>query len=206
MPNISQINSGKGLVSFNKEELIDLDLTKWIRADSKGYGNRNFIAVQPIEKAATKVYKEKFPSTQVKIAEKCFLRDDGSVDVVLRIAGDVSEGYYQKHPTKLTFLGEIHAKEKELETTFNEEIETRKKKKSGLLLHIDFLEENIDKLTEEEMRQVYAELGAENAETFLEDIKLAVFSVQMNNQPTIKDKNSPSETSVTEDDDEKNTF
>ena len=204
MPNISQINSGKGLVTFTQDELIDLDLMKWIRADSKGYGKRDFIAIQPIEKAAAKVYKDKFPSMQIKIAEKCFLRDNGSVDVVLRIANDVSDGYYKKHPTKLTFLGEIRAKEHEIDPTFNEEIESRKKKKSGLSLPIDFLEENIEKLTEEEMRQIYAELGAENAETFLEDIKLAVFSKQMNPNPTIVERNPVSdEGSGAEEDEEK---
>lgn len=193
MPNVSQINSGKGLVSFTQDELIDLDLTKWIRADSKGYGKRDFIAVQPIEKAAAKFYKEKYPSMQIKVAEKCFLRDDGSVDVVLRIAEEIADGYYKKHPTKLNFLGEVRATEKEIPPTFNEEIENRKKKRSGLSLPINFLEENIDKLNEEEIRQIYAELGAENAETFLEDIKLAVFSKNMNPDPTVVEQNPASE-------------
>ena len=202
MPNISQINSGKGLVTFTQEELIDLDLTKWIRADSKGYGKRDFISVQPIEKAAASFFKEKFPSTQVKLAEKCFLRDDGSVDVVLRVAGDVSEGNYKKHPTKLNFLGVVRATEKEIPPTFNEEIENRKIKRSGLSLPINFLEENIDKLNSEEIHQIYAELGAANAETFLEDIKMAVFSKQMNPEPTIVEKSPISEESADADEDE----
>jgi hypothetical protein len=204
MPTVSQINSGKGLVTFSKEELIDLDLMKWIKADSKGYGKRDFIAVQPIERAAATFFKEKYPSMQVKIAEKCFLRDDTSVDVVLRIATDIADGYYQKHPTKLTFLGEVRAKEQEIQPTYNEEIESRSKKKegTGLVLPIDFLEENIDKLSEAEIRQIYAELGAENAETFLEDIKLAIYSKHMNPEATIVEQNPPSESSISEEEEE----
>lgn len=173
MANVVKINSGKGLVSFSQEELIDLDLTKWIRADSKGVGHRDFIAVQPIEKAAATAYKEKFPSTQVKIAEKCFLRADGSVDVVLRVAQDVSDGYYKKHPTKLTLTGDVKAKETEATKTFNEAKLEKSKKGSGLSLPIDFLEENIQKLSDEEKRQIFAELGSDNAATFLNDLKIA---------------------------------
>jgi len=173
MANVVKINSGKGLVSFSQEELIDLDLTKWIRADSKGIGTRDFIAVQPIEKAAAAAYKEKFPSIQVKIAEKCFLRADGSIDVVLRIAQDVSDGYYKKHPTKLTLTGDVKAKETEATKTFNEAKLEKSKKGSGLSLPIDFLEENIQKLSDEEKRQIFAELGSDNAATFLNDLKIA---------------------------------
>jgi len=173
MANIVKINSGKGLVSFSKEELIDLDLTKWIRADSNGVGNRHFIAIQPIEKAAAKVYKDKFPSVQVKIAEKCFLRMDGSVDVVLRVAQDVSDGHYKKHPTKLTLAGDVHAKETTAKETFNEMKLDKSKKGSGLKLPIDFLEENIQKLSDDEKRQIFAELGTDDADIFLNDIKMA---------------------------------
>jgi hypothetical protein len=174
MPNATKINSGKGLVSFSREELIDLDLTKWIRADSKGHGKRDFIDVKPIEKAAAKVYKEKYPSIQVKIAEKCFLTKEGGVDVVLRVAQDVSDGYYNTHPTKLTFLGNVKAKEQSIQPTYNEEIAERKRKSSGLSVSIDFLEENIDKLSDDEKRQIYAELGKENVDTFLDDLRIAV--------------------------------
>lgn len=173
MANVVKINSGKGLVTFTQEELIDLDLTKWIRADSKGVGNRDFISVQPIEKAAATAYKEKFPSTQVKIAEKCFLRTDGSVDVVLRVAQDVSDGYYKKHPTKLTLTGDVHAKETSVTETFNESKLEKKKKGSGLSLPIDFLEDNIQKLSDEEKRQIFSELGTDNATVFLNDLKMA---------------------------------
>jgi len=174
MPNVVQINSGKGLVTFSKEELIDLDLTKWIRADSKGVGNRNFIAVQPIEKAAATAFHEKFPSTQVKIAEKCFLRHDGTVEVVLRVAQDVSDGYYKKHPTKLTFTGDVKSKEQAVNKTFNELKLVKSKKGSGLTLPIDFLEENIQKLSDEEKRQIFAELGTDDADIFLNDLKMTI--------------------------------
>lgn len=183
MPNITKINSSKGLVSFSQNELIDLDLTKWIKADSKGYGKRDFLSMQPIEKEAAKVYKEKFPSIQVKIAEKCFLKEDGSVDVVLRIAQDVSEGYYKKHPTKMTFSGEARAKEQSTESTishptFNEMKEDDEsvelKKSSGLSLPIDFIEEHIQELSDEEKRQIFSELGNDNADAFLRDLKIAM--------------------------------
>jgi len=176
MPTITKINSGKGLVSFTKEEIIDLDLAKWVRADSKGYGKRDFISVVPIEKQAAKVYKEKFPSVQVKLAEKCFLRHDGAVDVVLKVANDVSEGNYKTHPTKLTLLGDVHTKESAIEPTFDEVIsktpEKRDKKTSGLYFPIEFIEENISKFTDDEKRQVYAELGDEGSvEAFLSDMR-----------------------------------
>lgn len=183
MPTVTKINSGKGLVSFSKEELIDLDLTKWIRADSKGIGNRCFVAVQPIEEAAAKVYKEKYPSTQIKIAEKCFARVDGSVDVVLRVAQDISDGYYKKHPTKLTFLGDASAKETQIGPTANEIFESKdkeiKKKSSKVSLPIDFLEENIDKLTDDEKRQIFAELGGNDADIFLNDLRLTVLGASV---------------------------
>jgi hypothetical protein len=173
MPTVTKVNSEKGLVSFTKEEIIDLNLAKWIRADSKGHGNRDFISVVPIEKQAAKVYKEKFPSVQVKLAEKCFLRHDGAVDVVLKVAGDVSEGNYNVHPTKLTFLGDIHAKETAILPTSDEFISDKSDKKAnGLYFPIDFIEENIDRLTNDEKRQIYAELGDENnVEAFLDDMR-----------------------------------
>jgi hypothetical protein len=175
MPKVTKINSGKGLVEFKRADLIDLDLTKWIRADSKGYGKRDFISVQPIEKAAAKLYKEKYPSEQVKIAEKCFINHEGEVAVVLRVANEVSEGYYKHHPTKLTFLGDVKAKEEMIpQTTFEESMEDKKASSKGLTMPIDFLEANIDKLSVEERRQIFAELGKESAETFLEDLKLTL--------------------------------
>jgi len=173
MANVVKINSGKGLVSFTQEELVDLDLTKWIRADSKGIGNRDFIAVQPIERAAAAAYKEKYPSTQIKIAEKCFIRNDGSVDVILRVAQDYSEGYYKKHPTKLTWKGDVKSKET-LSETFNDVILDTDKKGTGLSLPIDFLEENIQKLSNDEKRQIFAELGTDDADVFLNDLKLTL--------------------------------
>jgi hypothetical protein len=179
MPNITKINSAKGLVTFTREELADLDLLRWVRADSKGVGNRDFISVQPIEKAAAHVFVEKYPSVQIKLAEKCFMNEDGSVDVILRVAQDVSDGYYKKHPTKLTFMGDVKAKEQEV--TFNKKMERDSKKSSGLSLPIDFLEDNLDKLSNEEKRQIFAELGKENSETFLEDLRIAMLDAKIEN-------------------------
>jgi len=174
MANVVKINSGKGLVTFSREELIDLDLTKWIRADSKGVGNRDFIAVQPFEAAAAHAYKEKYPSVQIKIAEKCFLKSCGGVDIVLRVAQDFSEGYYKKHPTKLTWTGDVSAKETMSEQTFNELKIDTEKKGSGLSLPIDFLEEHMHELSNDEKRQIFAELGADDADVFLNDLKMAL--------------------------------
>ena len=178
MPKVTKINSGKGLVEFKRADLIDLDLTKWIRSDSKGWGNRNFISVQPIEKAAAKVYKEKYPSEQIKIAEKCFLSPDGDVSVILRVANEISDGYYKHHPTKMTFLGDVKAKEELIpQTTFEESMETKKAHNGkGLSMPIDFLESNIDKLSDEEKRQIYAELGKDNADSFLEDLRMTLIN------------------------------
>jgi len=180
MPKVIKINSGKGLVEFKRADLVDLDLIKWIRSDSKGVGNRDFISVQPIEKAAAKIYKDKYPSEQIKIAEKCFLNPQGDVSVVLRVANEVSEGYYKHHPTKMTFLGDVKAKEEIIpQTTFEESMEDKKahtNTSKGLSIPIDFLEENINKLSDEEKRQIYAELGNDNADTFLNDLKMTLMN------------------------------
>lgn len=180
MPKVVKINSGKGLVEFKREELADLDLLKWVRSDSKGWGNRHFIAVQPIEKAAAAAYKEEYPAEQVKIAEKCFLGQDGTVQVILRVAEELSEGLYNHHPTKLTFNGSVKNKssvETIPQSTFEEVQE--KKKKSGLVLPIDFIEANINKMSDDEKRQIYAELDQENADAFLEDLKLAMIDQEV---------------------------
>ena len=208
MPNITKINSSKGLVTFSKEDLADLDLLKWVKADSLGITNRYFISVQPIEKAAAKVYNEKFPTTQIKLAEKCFARTDGGVDVVLRVAQEVSEGNYKKHPTKLTFSGEARAKEKSTESTishptFNESTleEEDRKEASGLSLSIDFIEQNIDKLSDDEKRQIFSELGNDSADAFLRDLKMAMLdSVSVENLP--KDLDFIEETEETEETEE----
>lgn len=171
MPNIVKINSAKGLVTFSKEELADLDLARWIRSDSKGIGNRDIISIQPIEKAAAKVYKEKYPSIQVKIAEKCFVRMDGSLDIILRVAQDVSDGYYKKHPTKLIFTGDVNIKEEAI-TPYTPD--KQDKKKAGLQTPIDFLEENIHMLSDNEKRQIFAELETESVDAFLNDLRYAL--------------------------------
>ena len=107
MPTIVKINSKIGMVNFSKEDLADFGLLKWLRTDSYGLHHRKFIDQQPFEKAASHVFHEKFPSSSVKIADKIILGQDGTVDVFLRITNDFSRGYYNEHPTKLTFS---HAK------------------------------------------------------------------------------------------------
>lgn len=176
MPNVTRINSGKGLVAFTRKDLADLDLTRWIRSDSNGVGNRNFIDVIPIEREAAHAFTKKYPSTQVKIAEKTFLNEDGGVEVILRVAEDNAKGAFKHHPTKLTFMGDVKAKDND--ATFNEKME-KKEKTSGLLFPIDFLEENLHKLSEAEKRQIYAELGEDHAQAFLEDLRLTMADVDI---------------------------
>ena len=89
------------------------------------------------------------------------------------MAQDISDGYYKKHPTKMNFLGDVRSKEDFLDTGFHEEMENRKIQ-SGLSMPIDFLEENIESLSDDEKRLIYAELGKENVNTFLEDIRLTM--------------------------------
>jgi len=172
MPKVTKINSRKGVVEFTREELIDLDLTRWIKSDSKGIIKRDFISIHPIEKAAARFYVDKYPSEQVKLAEKCFLNIDGSLSVVLRVSAEVSEDYYKHHPTKLTFLGDVRAKEEVIpKITYTEYAEENIEKTAhGLQLPIDFLEENIDGLTDVEKYQIYTELGKKTANIFLQDI------------------------------------
>ena len=103
---VTKINSNKALVKLSREELIDHDVAKWVKGDSYGINHRFFLDVTPIERVAAKYYNEKYPSETVKIGEKFFYnQDDGSVDVVLRIANATAEGYYNSHPTKVTYQG-----------------------------------------------------------------------------------------------------
>lgn len=98
MPKITQINSKLGLVQFSLEDIAEADLYKYIRTSLKSFTPRSIIAEEPFESAAAKVYVEKFPGKQVKIAGKCILNPDNTVDVILKIAAGEDKQYYNTHP------------------------------------------------------------------------------------------------------------
>jgi len=100
MPEVININSTKGIVKFSQIDLAELDLLKWVRSNSKGIHNKNILSDTPFEKSAAKFYVKEYPSQQVKLAEKCTLNEDGSIDVVLRVAEDNAANMYNQHPTK----------------------------------------------------------------------------------------------------------
>lgn len=103
MAEITKLNSQKGLVTFTEKDLIEFDLIRYIRTSVKGVGKRSLLQDVPFEQTAAKAFLEKYPGHQVKIAEKCLLNDDNSVDVILKIAQDVSRFTYNTHPTKTIF-------------------------------------------------------------------------------------------------------
>jgi hypothetical protein len=141
MAKITKINSSRGVVKLSQDELIENDLMKWIRHESKGIHNRNFVDVQPIERHASKLYKEAYPELQVKIAEKCILNADGSVDVILRVAKEIPGGMYNTHPTKLVFTGKL-PQSVIMDNNFN--VDAIKNSKHNLdLADIDLLMEHV---------------------------------------------------------------
>jgi len=107
MADITKVNSTKGLVTLKEEDLLENNLMRYIRTSLKGIGKKGLLTDHPFETVAASMFKEKHPSDQVKLAEKCLLKcnkdGDISVDVVLRISKDVSEGLYEMHPTKQVF-------------------------------------------------------------------------------------------------------
>ena len=100
MPEVVNINSSKGLVKFSRDDLIALDLVKWVRTSHRGQGTQRILLETPFEKSAAEHYKEKYPSQAIKIAEKVLLDNDGTVSVVLRIANEVARGMYNNNPTE----------------------------------------------------------------------------------------------------------
>ena len=97
MIEIMEINSKRGLVKFSLQDLIDLNLERFIRTSFKGIGKRGLITDTPFETAAAKLYVEKYPQMQVHIAEKCLLNHDNSVDVVLKVSKEVSSEMYNQN-------------------------------------------------------------------------------------------------------------
>lgn len=109
MANITKINSGKGLVSFNQQDLIEHNLLRYVRTSFKGIGKRGLLTDHPFETIAAELYKEKYPEDQIKIAEKCLLKydneDNVGVDVVLRVS-TFNKELYEMNPNKRVFKKE----------------------------------------------------------------------------------------------------
>lgn len=103
MADIIKINSGKGLVTFDREDLIEHNLLRYVRTSFKGIGKKGLLTDHPFETVAASLFREKYPSDQIKLAEKCMLKEDDTVDVILRLTSDVSSDMYKEHPTKVVF-------------------------------------------------------------------------------------------------------
>lgn len=110
MAKATQINSKIALVQFSLQDLAEHDLSKYIRTSLKGVGRKALISEEPFEPIAAKIYAEQFPGNQVKIAEKCILNDDNTVDVILRIASSEDKSYYEQHPNTVIFSGQTKGK------------------------------------------------------------------------------------------------
>lgn len=106
MANVTKINSGKGVVSFSQQDLIEHNLLRYVRTSFKGIGKKGLLTDHPFESVASDLYKAKYPSDQIKIAEKCILKDDDSVDVILRVSEEHFDEMYNTHPTKRVFKKE----------------------------------------------------------------------------------------------------
>ncbi len=94
MPEIIEINSKKGLVKFSFQDLVNLDLIKYVRTSFKGIGKRGLLLDTPFQDAAAKLYQEKYPQYQTHMAQKCLLNHDNSVDAILKVAKVFSDEMY----------------------------------------------------------------------------------------------------------------
>ena len=175
MAKITKVNSGKALVHMSREELVENNLDRWLRADSLGTGHRYFTAVQPIEKVAARLFNEKYPSETVKIGERFFYNtQDGSVDVVLRIAESRVDGYYNSHPVKLTYEG--FPAQKKLSKKAAES-------KDGIFMFgdedVDYLIEHIAEMDDDELDLLEICLDREkSAEEILSDEEKDLFTLE----------------------------
>ena len=110
MPEIIQINSKKGLVKFSFQDLIDLNLDRYIRTSFKGIGKKGLLLDTPFQDAAAKVYQDKYPQMQIHIAEKCILNHDHTVDVVLKTSKAVSDEMYNQHSNSIVIKKQIKSR------------------------------------------------------------------------------------------------
>jgi hypothetical protein len=107
MAEIIQINSKRGLVKFSFEDLIDLNLDRYIRSSFKGIGKRGLLLDTPFQDAAAKAYQEKYPQAQIHIAEKCILNHENGVEVVLKTSKVVSDEMYNQHSNSIVLKKQV---------------------------------------------------------------------------------------------------
>lgn len=103
MADITKINSKNALLTFSREELAEHDLVRWLKSNTANFGRKHFLDEIPFERAAAKLYNEKYPSEQVKYG-KSFYNSDGTVSIFLSVTDGMSKDYIKgQHPDKLTF-------------------------------------------------------------------------------------------------------
>jgi len=142
MAEIVKVNSKRALVILSEADLIDHDLIRWVRSDSKGWGNRDFISVQPIQTCASKLYVDEYPTDSVFLAEKVY-KQGNDVHVVLRVYSNKSQDTLYNHYPSQT-----------ISTSPN--VEQYVGQKIAKKLNIEFLDladliDNLDILSEEEI-------------------------------------------------------
>jgi hypothetical protein len=117
MAEITKINSKNALLTFSREELAEHDLIRWLKSNTANFGRKYFLDEIPFERAAAKLYNEKYPSEQVKYG-KSFHNNDGTVSVFLSVTDGMSKDYIKgQHPDKLTFSHQPKYKAGEPEAT-----------------------------------------------------------------------------------------
>jgi len=88
------LNSKIGIVQLDEEYVAANDLYKFIRTTSRGVGKPTIIDVSPFEKAAAKVFTEKYPDYKVHYAQKViYNKTDNSVDVILFLQTPLVQEY-----------------------------------------------------------------------------------------------------------------
>lgn len=110
MAEIIQINSKRGLVKFSFQDLIDLNIDRYIRSSFKGIGKKGLLLDTPFQDAAAKVYQEKYPQSQIVLAIKCLLNHENGVDVVLKTAKSVSDEMYNRHSNSIVIKKQVKSR------------------------------------------------------------------------------------------------
>lgn len=103
MAEVIKINSKKGLVTLDQEDISTHDLVRWLRNGNVGFGKGHFIDQMPFERTAAKLYVEKFPSESVKTG-KPFYNSDGSVTIYLAVASDLSREHNKNNSESMNQL------------------------------------------------------------------------------------------------------
>lgn len=110
MPEVIQINSKRGLIKFSFQDLVDLNLERYIRTSFKGIGKRGLLLDTPFQDAAAKIYQDKYPQSQIVLASKCLLNSDNGVEVVLKVANTVSDEMYNQHSNSIIIKKQVKSR------------------------------------------------------------------------------------------------